>query len=174
MNKNVIIIVAAVLVAALAFGGGYFLAGSKSGGSDNGGRAAFANLSAADRAKLQTMSADERTAFFKEKGITMPTGGPGGNGGMPGATGDTAGTGSQGSGMRGASILEGTVLSVASDTITVSLTAGGSRQVYVDASTVKAATSGTVPTTLAKDMKVMIFAQPEAAGVTTAKAIIVQ
>ena len=73
----------------------------------------------------------------------------------------------------GSSVLEGTVASVASDTITVALSSGGSAVVYIDGNTVKAAVSGAKPD-IVQGAKVLVYAEPEATGVTAAKAIIVK
>jgi hypothetical protein len=118
------------------------------------------------------MSDSERQAFFKEKGINMPAGGPGGGFGGNGAPG--SGNGSVGGGMmRGGGLLEGKVTSVDAEKVKLTLASGGSATVYTDASTVIAAEQGASPT-VAVGTSVMVSAQPEANGVTAAKLIVVR
>ena len=112
------------------------------------------------------MTDEERTAFFKEKGIDMPTGGPGGpmvagqNGAAPG-------------GGRGTQLLDGEVLSVDADSMTVKLAGGGSTKVYLSTDTVEAAAEGTAYK-LEAGAEVLVFAEPEADGITAARAVIVK
>ena len=174
MNKTIVLVIAAVVLAAAMFGGGYLVA-TKVGGSStsntagrNGSGGAFAQLTDAERQQLQNMTAEERTQFFKDKGIEMPQGfdsanAAGGAGAVPG-----------GAGMRGGTqLVEGTVTSVATDKITIELAAGGSATFYVDDKTVKAAVSGAKPDVV-KGAKVYVYAEPKAEGVTAARAIIVK
>jgi hypothetical protein len=172
MNKTVVWIIAIVVVAAVMFGGGYLVAtqvggsSSRSGQSANGMRGgpggAFAQLTDAERQQLQNMTAEERQQFFKDKGIQLPQGfdsanGPGGGGGF----------------RRGSQEASGTVASVSADKITVTLNNGGSATFYVDPTTVKAAVAGAKPDVVV-GAKVLVYAQPEAQGVTAAKTIIVK
>jgi len=176
--KTWMIVVGAVVIAALMFGAGYLVA-TKVGGSSSSGTAAarggpdgaFAQLTEEERQQLQTMTEEERQAFFKEKGIEMPAGGPNGAG-VPGVTG-TDGTGMMRGGPGGTQLLEGTVTAVDSEKITLKLASGGSATVYVDESTVKASVSGASPT-VAKDATVYVVAQQEAEGVTAAKLVVVK
>lgn len=171
-SKTIVVVVAALILGAALFGGGYLVA-TKVAGSNSSNRTprfgandAFAQLTDTERQQLQNMTAEERQQFLQQKGITLPQGADGSNfaSGTPGARGGIG---------RGATLMEGTVASVASDTITVALTAGGSVTVYVDGNTVKAAVSGAKPD-IVQGAKVLVYAEPEAAGVTAAKAIIVR
>jgi len=111
------------------------------------------------------MTAEERTQFFKDKGIELPQGFDPAN-----APGGANGAGGM---RRGAQLAEGTVASVSADKITVAMANGGSATFYVDDKTVKAAVSGAKPD-LVQGAKVYVYAQPEAEGVTAARAIIVK
>jgi len=163
MSKTIGLVIGAVLIAGAAFAGGWFLSANSSGPSSPGGPGGFAQLSETERAQLQSMSEAERQAFFEEKGIEMPTGGPGGQPGQaPG-----------GPPRGGSSLLEGTVSGISDDKITVTLTAGGSANVYVDASTVVASVDGK-SATLEEGATVLIFTEPEAAGVNAAKAVVIK
>ncbi|MFA5845170.1 MAG: hypothetical protein WC971_10125 [Coriobacteriia bacterium] len=163
MNKTIAIVVADVLLAAAALGGGFFLGRGTAAAGANGGRGAFAQLSAADRQRMTTMSDAERQAFFKERGIDMPA-----NGGFPGGGAGGAGT----MGRRGGGAIEGTVISLADDSITVKLAAGGSQKLVIDDKTVRATADG-VTTKLAEGASVLVVSVPEADGVAGARAIIV-
>lgn len=166
MNKAVTMAVGGVLIAAAAFGGGYFLSrGAAPAGAPD--RGAFAQLTEDERAKLQTMSADEREAFFEEKGIDMPAGAPMGGPGAGGAGGGMMG------GRGGQQVLEGTVEDYSDGKITLTLAEGGSAKVYVDTDTVLAAVQGKQPK-VATGATLMVVATPEADGVTAASAIVVK
>lgn len=168
MSKTAGLVIAAVLLAGAAFAGGYFLATNTAATARRAGGppAAFAQLSESERQALQSMSAEERQAFFREKGIDMPEGAPQG-----GPTGDAAG-GLGGPGGR-TRVLEGTISAYDADKITVTLTAGGSATAYVDADTVLAATKDAVPE-LKEGAAVVVISQPEADGVDAASAVIVK
>ena len=172
MNNKIVLAIAAVVIAEVAFGGGYLVA-TKVGDSSSSNAAgrtgpggAFAQLTEAEREQLQTMTAEERTQFFRDKGIELPQGFDGANapGGATGAPGGIRG---------GTRLLEGTVNSVAADKITLTLASGGSATVYVDADTVKAAVSGANPE-IVKDAKVYVLAETEAEGVTAARIVVVK
>ncbi len=175
MNKTIVIVIAAVVLAAVMFGGGFLAAGQLGGSSDSnavgmqgGPGGGFAQLSEAERQQLQNMSAEERQQFFKDKGIEMPQGFDPANG--PGGAGANGAPG----GMRGGTqLVEGTVDTVAPDKISVALPSGGSATFYVDDKTVKAAVSGAKPDVV-QGAKVYVYAEPEAEGVTAARAIIVK
>jgi hypothetical protein len=161
MNNKVVLAVAAVIIAAAGVGGGFVLARGAAVGSGGPG-GGFARLSASDRTKLQTMSDAERQAFFKEKGINMPTGGPG-----------TGAPGTGGGMMRSGGLLEGKVTSVDAEKVKLTLSSGGSATVYTDANTVIAAEEGATPK-IVVGASVMVSAQPEASGVSAAKLIVVR
>lgn len=166
MNKTaaVILVVVALLAAAGAGVGGYLLGKNGSGASQDP-RGAFAQLTTEERTALQSMSAEERTAFFKEKGIDLPTGGPMGGG----VAGDALG----GPGGRPGGTVEGEVLSMDAETVTVKLAGGGSQKVYVDADTVKATADGSTAK-LAVGAQIIVLTTPEADNVMAATAIIVK
>ena len=174
MNKTTVLVIAGVAIAALAFGAGYLVAtnvsDSSSGSTANsadmrgGPGGAFAQLTEAERQQLRNMTAEEQQQFFKDKGIDLPQGfdpadAPGGANGPRG--------------MRGSQLATGTVATVSADKITVTLDDGGSATYYLDDTTVMAAVSGAKPD-LVQGAKVLVFAVPEAEGVTAAKVIIVR
>lgn len=163
MNRTIGLVIGAVLIAGAAFAGGWFLSANGSAPSGPGGRGGFAQLSETERAQLQSMSETERQAFFEEKGIEMPAGGPGGQDGQA-PTGGPRG---------GSSLLEGTVSAISDDKITLTLTAGGSANAYLDAATVVASVDGK-SATLEEGAAVLIFTEPEAAGVNAAKAVVIK
>lgn len=172
MNKTIGLVVGAVLVAGAAFAGGYYLSGFLGGGAAaapgaRGG--AFAQLTEAERTQMQNMTDEERQAFFKEKGIDMPSGGPQGQNGMLGGDDAAAGGGPGGR----TSLLEGVVASIDGEKVALTLTAGGSANAYVDDATVLAATEGKTAT-LEKGAAVLVYAEPEAAGVSAAKVIVIK
>lgn len=170
---RIVAAIAAVAIAAAAFAGGWFASTALTSATDP--RAAFARLSEADRQQMQGMSAEERQAFLKEKGIDIPSGGAGGPGGPAGMMGSAAGTDDSGRGFgRGGSrMLEGSVTGLSKDSITVALTGGGSVKALVDSSTVIATAEGSAAK-LATGAKVIVVLVPEAAGVNAAKAIVVR
>ncbi len=173
-SKTIAVVVAAVILGAALFGGGYLVATKVAGSNSSnrtarfGANGAFAQLTDTERQQLQNMSAEERQQFLEKKGIALPEGADPSN--MPSGTPGAIRGGGMGA---GSSVLEGTVASVAGDTVTIALTSGGSAVVYVDGNTVKAAVSGAKPD-IVQGAKVLVYAQPEAAGVTAAKAIIVK
>jgi len=170
MNKQTIgIIVGAVLIAGAAFAGGFVVSQSRADATSPGGRGGvggFAQLSETERQELQSMTEEERQAFFEEKGIDMPAGGPMGGGAAPVGAGGAPGG-------RGGGVLEGTVASVDAEKVTVKLASGGSAIAYLDTDTVIAAPAGGTPT-LAEGASVLVFSQPEADGVNAATAIVVK
>lgn len=162
-NKVVHWIVTAVLLIAAFVAGGYigpkFLPGASTsarGGFPGGAGGPMGNLTAEEQAKVQNMSDSERRTYFQQK--------MGANGGA-GAQG--------GPGRRGGDI-EGEVLSVATDQITVKTAAGGSQNIYVDANTVYAYAKGVTEHQLAKGDKVVVIAQPETDGVMSATTIVIK
>ncbi len=168
MNKTIGLVIGAALIASAAFAGGWFLSGGGSARSGQGGPGGFTQLSVAERAQLQNMSEPERKAFFEEKGIDMPTGGPRDQAGPTGpGVAPSARPG------RGSSLLEGTVSGLSEDKITVTLAAGGSANAYLDEATVVASVDGE-SATLEEGAAVLIFAEPEAPGVNAAKAVIIK
>lgn len=168
MKKVVVMVIVGIVLAGVGFAGGVFAsplilrAGAPAG---------LARLTEDERRQLQTMTPEQRTQFFKEKGINVPTGGPGG-GMMFGGPDGSSGTGAPG-GRGGTRLLDGTVQSVDAEKMTVTLTDGGSATVYLDASTVRA-TAASSTATPAVGAKVLVVSVPEAAGVSAAKAIIVK
>lgn len=170
MNKTIGIVIGAVLIAGAAFAGGYFLSGTLGGNAAGPGArgGAFAQLSEDERAQMQNMTDEERQAFFEEKGIDMPAGGPGGQGAGAGA-GGAGGPGGAG----GTKLLEGVVASADAEKISVTLTAGGSANAYLDDSTVVASVSGGAAS-IEKGANVTVVTQTEAAGVDAAKVVVLK
>ena len=110
----------------------------------------MADLSEEELAELQAMTDEERQAWMEENVGDMPAGGMGGP-------------------VRGGT-LEGEVIEVADDTLTISLESG-SQTVYVDDETVYAYVEGAGE--LAVGSQVMVIAEPSADGVTNATLVVV-
>lgn len=169
MNKTIGIVIGAVLIAGAAFAGGYFLSGTLGGNAAGPGArgGAFAQLTEDERAQMQNMTDEERQAFFEEKGIDMPTGGPGqGAGAGAGGAGGPGGAG-------GTKLLEGVVASADTEKITVTLSAGGSANAYLDDSTVIASVSAGAAS-IEKGANVTVVTQSEAAGVDAARVVVLK
>lgn len=165
MKRTAAILIVIALVVAAGTGVGGYLLGKNTAGGSNNPAAALGALTDAERQSLQTMTAEERAAFFKDKGIDLPAGGP-----MGDAAADPAVSG-PGGGPGGA--VEGEVLSMDAETVTIKLVGGGSQQVYVDADTVKATADGST-SKLAVGAQVIAFTTPEADNVMAATALIVK
>jgi hypothetical protein len=180
MSKTIILVLVAAVILAAGFAGGYLVANKTADSAQTitntvGGRSAqggpggaFAQLTDEERQQLQNMTDAERQQFFKDKGIDMPQGFD--RSGVP--SGAPAGT----SGMmrvRGSGGIEGTIVSSGDGKITVKLADGGSMTAYVDDKTLLAAVSGATAK-LTPGASVYMIVEPEATGVTAAKAIIVK
>jgi hypothetical protein len=162
--KTILIIVGAVVLLGAAFYGGIAFQTAKGGtgdavavGGPGGAGGPMANLTADERAQLQSMTDEERQAFFQEK---MGGQAPGGT--IPGGAGR---------GMVGG-LMEGEVIEVADGTITLKLTSGSSQTLYTDADTIIAKAEGAAD--LEVGSVVLVSATPEADGVTTASVIVVK
>ncbi|MCL4078065.1 hypothetical protein MX659_00345 [Coriobacteriia bacterium Es71-Z0120] len=116
----------------------------------------MAQLTDEERAKLRTMTDEERQQFFEQKfGSTMPALGT--DGAFRGPRGGTT---------------EGTVIETDGGSITLKTTAGGSQTLYTDSTTVVAYQKGAQ--TLQAGSHVMVLAQPDSSGdVATAKLVVV-
>lgn len=156
--RYAIAVIVAVLLIGAAFWGGTLYAGMTSrspedrvvAGAPGGGP--FAQLTQEDRAKLESMSDEERQAFMQERfGAAAPAGG------MRDPRGG---------------VVEGEVLEVASETVTVKLADGGSQTLYTDADTVIGYAEGARG--LAVGSEVLAVVEPEADGVVTAGALLVK
>jgi len=165
-GSKIAIVVAVVVFAAAAFGGGMLLGranptsaalpgapgamlAGQPGGPGQGGP--MANLTEEEQAELENMTEEERLAFFQEQ---MGGAAPGGGAGGPARGGQ----------------LQGEVLDLAEDSLTVKLESG-SQNVYYDGETVIAYVDGAAK--LAAGSTVMVIAQPAADGVTNASVIVV-
>jgi hypothetical protein len=161
MKPGVIIAIAAVLVIG-AFVGGWYIGSSQVEDATAATPAQGPEgLSEEDRAAMQEMSPEERQEFMAERGIELPAGGMGRPDGAEGATG-----------MRGGQI-EGEVIEMGDDTLTLALTDGGSQTVYIDGDTVIAYEESVVGTEIAESTPILLLGQPEADGVMTATMLIV-
>jgi hypothetical protein len=105
------------------------------------------DLTGEQQAEIESMSPEERQAWMEENRGDMPVGGP----------------------VRGGN-LEGEVIEIAEDTITVSIESG-SQTFYLDEDTVIAYVEGAG--TLTAGSQVTVIAQPAADGVTTASLVVV-
>ncbi|MBN2247993.1 MAG: hypothetical protein JW733_04775 [Coriobacteriia bacterium] len=150
---------ATLLLAGAAFWGGtvYQRSAASPGGAAGmvgadgtpAGRGPFADLSADEQAELEDMTDEERQAWLAQN------------------MGDRAGMGGPARG----GTLEGEVLEVADDTITLSLETG-SQTIYTDENTVVAYTEDAVG--LTTGATIMVVSEPTADGVTTASLVVVK
>ncbi|PKQ19386.1 MAG: hypothetical protein CVT66_10375 [Actinobacteria bacterium HGW-Actinobacteria-6] len=157
MKRLLMVVIGIVLVGAAFFGGTLYAKSTASAaGPAVDGRAGgpMANLSTEDRAAFQNMSDEERQAFMEKQGMTVPTDG------AIGARGARGG------------LIEGEVIDVASDSLVIKLTSGGSQTVYIDADTVTGYTESTGK--LAAGSTVLVFSESTADNVVTATAILVK
>jgi preprotein translocase subunit YajC len=152
--KAIVLAVAVLVLVGGAFWGGALYQGSKAPtgfagtGEAMGMRGGpMADLTEDEQAELEGMTAEERQAWIQENMGEMGQGGParGGN-------------------------LEGEVIEVADDTITISVDSG-SQTIYIDESTVVAYVEGAGE--LAAGATVMVQADPTTDGVTTATLVAV-
>ena len=179
MSKTIIMVLVAAVLVAAGFAGGYVVANKAADASSatanatgrQGPGGAFMQLTEEERQQLQNMTADERQQFFKDKGIDVPEGFDASR--VPSGTADGAPGGAGGMRFRGSSGVEGSVVSVTEDRITVKLNDGGSATLYVDGNTIVAAVSGATPK-LVQGASVYAVVEQEAEGVTAAKAVIVK
>jgi hypothetical protein len=159
--KAILLVLAVVVITGGAFWGGSAYQKAQGGtglpasGDGQGLRGGpMANLTEEQQAEIENMTAEERQQWFQEN---MPAGGPQGSG--------------QAGPMRGGT-LEGEVLEIADDTLTVRLDSG-SQTFYTDADTVIAYVKGAGDLTTGST--VMIMATPSGAdGVTTASLVVVK
>ena len=163
MKKAVLAVAIVVLIGAAFWGGTEYAkagndtavvtAGVPGDGVRPGGP--MADLTDEERAEIESMTDEERREFFAEQmGGTMPGGNMGGPGGMGG-------------------LIEGEVIEVAPDSITVSVgDAGSSQTFYTDSDTVIAYAEGAGE--LAAGSAVMVSGQPETDGVTNASLVVVK
>ncbi|MHB9002634.1 MAG: DUF5666 domain-containing protein [Coriobacteriia bacterium] len=160
MMKKALVVVGILVLLAGAFWGGTLYSNSSSpagrggfaaDGTTPAGGGPMGNLTDDERAELESMTAQERQKFLQEK------------------MGDAAPSG----GMRGgAGSLQGEVIEIAGDTVTIETENGGSQTVYTDDETVIGYAQGV--TALAAGSTVMVMAEPEADGVMTASGILVK
>ena len=163
--KTPAVIAVTLVVALAAFGAGWFASGALGGDggsiattAEPGAGGGLGRLSEEDRAKVQSMSPEERAAFMQEQfgGEAPPGTEPGG----------------PGRGMRGG-LIEGEIVEVASDTITIALAEGGSMTVYTGSDTVLAYAEGVEVAALAVGQSISISTVPEADGVMDATMVVV-
>ncbi len=152
--KAIVLAIAVIVLVGGAFWGGTLYrssqapAGFAGEGEAQGMRGGFmANLTEEEQAELESMTAEERQAWLQENMGDVGQGGP----------------------MRGGN-LEGEVIEVADDTITISLDSG-SQTLYLDEDTVVAYAEGAGDLTAGS--LVMVQAEPAADGVTTATLVVV-
>lgn len=166
--KNAIVIIGVIVLIGAAFWGGTVYAGSgdaaalpvaadgtrNAGGPGSGfGGGPMANLSEEERLAFQNMTDEERQAFMEEQGVDL--------GAAPG-------------GMRGSGggLLEGEIIDIDTETLTLSLASGGSQTIYTDDSTIISYAQGAAD--IAAGSEVLIFAIAEADSIQTAQAIVVK
>src|SRR5574340_756804 len=151
---------AVVVLVGAAFGGGTAYEAARSSGSAGAfaavdgrgfpGGGPMSGLTEEEQAELQNMTAEERQQWFQDNGGDRAAG--------------------MGGPLRGGN-LEGEVIEVADDTITVSLESG-SQTFYLDDDTVVAYVEGAGA--LSAGSTVMVMAAPAADGVTTASLVVVK
>ncbi len=161
--KAIVLAVAMSVLIGAAFWGGMWYQSSKSpAGFARGGMPAgdgaipgsggpTANMTDEERAEFEDMTDAERLEFMQQN------------------FGDDAAR--AGGPMRGGT-LEGKVIEVADDTITLSLEGGGSQTVYTDVDTLVAYAEDAGE--LAAGAQVTVVAEPTADGVTTASLVVVK
>jgi hypothetical protein len=161
--RTVLMVVAATAVIGAAFWGGtlYGRSSVSSVGDSSVGAGATAqgriggpmnNLSEEERAALEDMTDEERQAWMQEQfGDSVP------GGVMPGG--------------RGGGTIEGTVVEVASDAMTLALADDSSQVVYTDDETIVAYVQGVTEITAGSG--VTVIAVPEADNVVTAALVVV-
>ena len=171
MNKGVIVGGAVVLVVVAFIAGAFLgpkipfvadLTGTSTAQADGPGGMSggpMAQLTEAERAQIQNMTEEERRQFFQEK---MGDNAPGGAAGVGRAGGP------------GGLTVEGEVLEVSDESITVKTTNGGSQSIYLNDSTVIAYAEGAEAGALEKGDDIVVTAQPEADNVMTATTVIVK
>lgn len=156
--KAIVLVVAALVLGGGAFWGGMAYqeaqgpVGFPAAAAQGVRGGPFADMSEEERAALEDMTDEERLEWMEENGGAIP------GAGQPGP-------------MRGGT-LEGEVIEVADDTITISIAEGGSQTFYTDEDTVFAYVAGAGE--LAAGSSVMIVAAPAADAVTTASLVVVQ
>lgn len=167
--KNAAIIVGVIVLIGAAFWGGTVYAGSadtatlpaqaedrgrSAGGPGSGpGGGLMASLSEEERLAFQNMTDEERQAFLKEQGVdasAAPGGMRGGGGGL----------------------LEGEIIDIDAETLTLSLASGGSQTIYTDEATIISYAPGA--TDIAVGSEILVFALAEADSIQTAQAIVVK
>lgn len=164
--KNRGLMIAGGLVLVLAIAGGAFWGGTMIAGRGNvigapgapgalpGGEGGpMAQLSDADREKLQRMTPEEAREFMQERRGDDAPGGPRGGVGAPS--------------------LSGEVVSVDGDTLTLKLTSGGSATVYLKDDTVTAFARGVSEKELVAGDAVIVIAVPAAESVMDATLVVV-
>lgn len=138
LGVTVLVLVAGAFWGGSVFGGSQSTVGFAAGGDAQGMRGGpFADLTEEEQAELEGMTAEERQAWMEENMGAAPDGTMGGP-----ARGGT---------------LEGEVIEVATDSITISLE-NGSQTIYLDENTVIAYAEGAGE--LATGSQVMVIATP--------------
>ncbi len=155
----VVVLVGASFWGGMAYTGAASDAAATAGGAfprtaDGAGRGGpMSNLTDEERARVEGMTEEERQAFFQEQFGDQP----------PEAGGVR--------GLRGGSV-EGEVIEVGPDTITIKLPDAGSQTIYTDENTAIGYVDGA--SELAAGSSIIAITVPEADGVTTARAIVVE
>jgi hypothetical protein len=157
VKRNIIIGVIVVLLVGGAFFGGTVFARSGAigdrAGFPGGAGGPMGNVSEADRAKIQNMTDAERQEFFQSQMGSQDgssTAGPRGGGG---------------------GLVEGDVIEVATDTLTVKV-GSNSQTIYTDSDTVIAYQDGAAK--LAAGSKVLVVSERAADNVVTAQVVVVK
>jgi hypothetical protein len=158
MLKKVMVIVIGLALLGVAFFGGTLVASSSAPAGmpeGAGGRAGgpIVQLSEEEQAQLESMTDEERQAFMQEQR----------GGQAPGGTGGPAG--------RGGGLVEGEVVDVAADSVTIKLADGSSQTVYTDTDTVVGYEDGAAE--MAAGSAILVFSESSADNVVTAQAILV-
>lgn len=164
MKSKVVLVVIVVVLVVAAFAGGALvgprllpgaLGGRVIAAGPGGAVGPFGQLSDAERTQLQNMSDTERQQYMQDKfGSQAPNG--------------------RGRGLGGAALIEGEILDVATDSISVKTSNGGSQTIYTDSDTVIGYVKGSEAADLAKGMTVVVATEREADGVSSAKFVLVK
>lgn len=168
--RTVLIVLGVLVLLGGAFLGGMAIQNAKNDGTANadavgpgfnGQGGPMGAMTEEQRQELESMTEEERQQFFQEQMGSQGASGtvPPGSIGMPGGRG-------------GGGLVEGEVLDVSDDAITLKIDSGNSQTVYIDDDTLVAKAEGAGD--LAAGASVLVAATPEADGVSTASLIVVK
>jgi len=155
--RNLGIAVAAGVLVVAAFFGGTMYADSTSS-EETSVHGEFGGMGAEDRAYTQEMTPEEGMTYMQEQfGGEMPEGMP------PGRFGGTRG-----------GVLEGSIISIDDESVTIELEGGGSQIAYVADDTVIAFAEGSGDADLTEGASILVVGEPTGDGILTARVVVVK